>query len=307
MAVLGSSAQRPVPASYSSRSGSALRRRLVMGVLVFLSLAMITVYFRESDKGALHDLQDLGAQALRPFEIAAERVASPFQDAYGYFENLFGAKEENARLREELDRLRLQAIQNETAARETESLKELLAFRDGPTFPRDYTYVAARVIATAPTAFEQEVGIAAGANDGIRLNDPVVTRDGLVGQVTKVASSTAKVTLLTDRNSAVSALDLMTEATGLIRHGQARGDTLVLDRVQKDAVVSDGDVIVTAGTQPGSLPSLYPKGIQIGLVTSVGQTDTDLYKQIQVKPFVDFSSVDAVLVLVRREAPPRLP
>jgi cell shape-determining protein MreC len=63
--------------------------------------------------------------------------------------------------------------------------------------------------------------------------------------------------------------------------------------------VNEGDPIITAGSPPDSeLPSIYPRGIQIGLVTGVGQKDTDLYKQIQVQPFVDFSSLRSVLVLV---------
>ena len=304
VAVLGSSAQRPVAAGYSSRAGSALKRRLVLGCLVLLSLVLITLYFRGGENGVAHDLQDKGAQALRPFQVVADRVASPFEDAYAYFDGLFEAKEENEELRDELDRLRLQAIQNQTAAAEVDELKALLQFSEGPTFPRDFAYVAARVTTWAPAAFQRQIGIAAGSADGIRVNDPVVTRDGLVGQVTRVTTSTAQVTLLTDRNSAVSSLDLITNARGLIRHGQARGDTLVFDRVPKDEEVYEGDVIVTAGTAAGSeFPSLFPKGIQIGEVTSVGQTDASLYKQIQVKPFVDFSELDAVLVLVAQERP----
>jgi rod shape-determining protein MreC len=55
---------------------------------------------------------------------------------------------------------------------------------------------------------------------------------------------------------------------------------------------------VSAGWRAGALSSLYPKGIQIGRVTSVGQTDTDLFQQVQIDPYVDFGSLDAVLVLV---------
>jgi cell shape-determining protein MreC len=62
-------------------------------------------------------------------------------------------------------------------------------------------------------------------------------------------------------------------------------------------VVGNGDTIITAGTQSGALPDLYPRGIQIGQVTSVGQNDTDLYKQIQVSAFVRFGSLDSVVVL----------
>lgn len=304
MAVLGSSAQRPVAAGFSSRAGSAFKRRLVLGCLVLLSLVLITLYFRESESGLAHDVQDVGSRILRPFEVAADRVASPFEDAYGYFDGLFEAKEENERLRDELDRLRLQAIRNQTAAAEVAELKALLDFSEGPSFPSDYAYVAARVITWAPAPFQRQIGIAAGTAEGIAVNDAVVTRDGLVGKVTKVTRRTAQVTLLTDRNSAVSSIDLMTNARGLIRHGQARGDTLVFDRVPKEEEVYEGDVIVTAGTTTGSeYPSLFPKGIQIGEVTSVGQTDADYYKQVQVQPFVDFAELEAVLVLVEQRPP----
>ena len=86
-----------------------------------------------------------------------------------------------------------------------------------------------------------------------------------------------------------------------MRHARGTRETLVLDRVRKEDVVKVGDEIVTAGWSAGALSSLYPKGIPIGKVTSVGQTDTDLYQQVQIDPFVDFGALDAVLVLVPDE------
>ena len=64
---------------------------------------------------------------------------------------------------------------------------------------------------------------------------------------------------------------------------------------------------MTSGRRFGLLPSIYPRKIQIGIVTSVGQNDIDVHQQIQVEPFVDFSSLDSVLVLVRKTPEPRLP
>ena len=128
-----------------------------------------------------------------------------------------------------------------------------------------------------------------------------MTADGLVGLVTRVTPDTARVQLLTDEEAAVSAIDLRTSAAGIVRHARGTRETLVLDRVRKQDVVRQGDEIVTAGWSAGSLSSLYPKGIAIGEVTSVGQTDTDLFQQVQVDPYVDFGSLDAVLVLVPAE------
>ena len=207
---------------------------------------------------------------------------------------------ENEKLRRENERLRQQAIQNQTAVRQNAELRRLLRFREGPAFPRDYNGVAARIIGRTPGQFEQQVLIAAGSNARIHVNDPVVTASGLVGRVTKVARRSARVTLLTDETSAVSALDLRTNAAGIVRHGVAGGDALVLDRVTKEDVVRAGDVVITAGWRSGRLASIYPRGIPIGIVTSVGQLDTDIYKRIEVDPFVDFSSLDSVLVLVEK-------
>ena len=127
-----------------------------------------------------------------------------------------------------------------------------------------------------------------------------------VRQVTVLNEHAARVRLLTDEQSAVSAVDLRTDAGGIVRHGQA-GDALVLDRVRKDAVVSVGDEVITAGWRSGQLASLYPKGITIGRVTYVGQLDTDLYQQVQIRSDVDFSSLDSVLVLIGRRPAPTLP
>lgn len=299
VAVVGTSRRTP-QSSFPQRQGSPLRRRLVVLVLVLVSLGLITVYFRESEGGTLHTLQDTGTKILRPFQVAADQVARPFRDLAGWAGGLADAKSENRTLRMQVDELRRQLVANQTAAQENERLRALLAYVDGPSFPQDYRSVAATVIARAPSQFDQQITIAAGSNDGLKLHDPVVTEAGLVGQVTKVADTAAQVTLVTDESFAVSVLDLATSATGVVRHGRAGSDTLVLDRVTKDQVVTPGDPLVTAGWRYGSLASLYPRGIPFGTVSSVGQIDTDLYKQIQVQPLVDVASLHSVIVLVKK-------
>jgi rod shape-determining protein MreC len=278
----------------------------VVGTLVLLSLVLITFSFRESPNGVLHRVGGVGATVLRPFEVGAERVARPFRDAYGYLAGLVHAKSENERLRRELDEARQQAIQGQAAAHENEALRAALKYIDSPAFPRDFRPVNTRVLGRPASPYEQQVIIAAGSDAGIRVDTPVITDDGLVGRVTQVTGSAAQVTLLTDEESAVQALDLYTSATGLVRHGQGEG-SLILDRVPKESAVHEGDLIVTAGSRSKQYPSLFPRGIAIGTVTSVGQTDTALYKQIQIEPFVDFGSLDSVIALVAERTRPELP
>jgi rod shape-determining protein MreC len=285
----------------SPRTSRALRARLVAIVLVLVSLALITVYFRESDGGTLHSAQRIGLSVAMPFEVAGERIARPFRDGWGWASDLIDAKSENADLKKQVEALRQKVIQEQTAVSENDRLRGLLDYVDGPKFPDGFVGVSTRVVGRPPSAYSQEVLIAAGSSAGLERNDPVVTEDGLVGLVTDVTSNGAKVTLLTDQSSAVSAIVLESGAAGIVRHGPSDSSALILDRVGKDELVEAGNLVITAGWRSGKLESLYPRGIPIGTVKSVGQQDVDLYKRIQVAPLVNFDALADVIVLVPKQ------
>lgn len=305
LAALGSTVQQAASPTYSSSRSArarAVRRRIVAGVLVALSLAMITGYFRESDSGALHDVQGVAASALRPFQIGAERVARPFQDAYGWLAGFVHAKSENERLKEQLRLMQQRWLQNETAAQENAEFRRQLKYKSGPMFPSGYDQRGAQVLSHKPNEFQQKLLISAGRDDGIRQYDPVVDSDGyLVGNVSKTSPGTAQVTLLTDGDFAVSGYDVRTQTHGLVKHGQGAGEALVLDLVPKDKLVRRNDLIVTSGRRSGELPSLYPRNIAVGIVTSVNQSDVDIFQTVQVEPLADFSSLSSVWVLIPKD------
>jgi rod shape-determining protein MreC len=309
LAALGSTVQRAASTTYpSSRAAGALRRRLVAAALVVVSLAMLTVYFREADSGPMHDVQSAVASALHPFQVGAERVARPFRDAYGWTAGLVNARSENERLREEIQLLRQQTIQNQAAAQENVELRQALTFFSGPTFPRSYDELGATVISYAPNEFDQTVVISAGGRHGVTRGDPVVSSKAwLVGQVTTVTPFTSKVTLLTDTDSAVTAMAVSTATIGVLQRGEGPDSSFVLDRVPKAKRVREGDTIITAGRRFERLPSMFPRGIPIGRVKHVNQTDIENFQQVQVDPFVDFSALHAVWVLIPKSGTPREP
>lgn len=295
--MLASSVQRSKSDPYPSRARSALVRRLVLTVLVLGALTLLTISFRSPTAGAVHDVEGVVSASLRPFQIAAGRVARPFRDGYDYVHGLAAAKSENAKLKQQVAQLRGQYLAEKAPAAKAAQLQRLLHYEQGPTYPKGYRAVNAQVISFPSGPFVQQIAIAAGANRGIRVNTPVVSGDGLVGRVTNVYSRTSVVTLLLDSNSYVSARDLNTDVRGILRRGQ--GGTLILDHVSKQAVVAKGDPIVTDGTRDPHYPDLYPYGIPIGTVSSVGVMDTASFLQIQVSPYADLGSLDAVAALVK--------
>ena len=273
----------------------------MLGVLVLASLVLVTLYFREPQDGSLHSARNAGTTALKPFQVAADRVVQPFRDAYGYVSGLVSAKSDVERLEAENRVLRQQATQSRFALERSRELEGLLDYVRSPQFPQGFAYVAAPVIAYPPSQFEQKLVIGAGESNGIRIGDPVVNDDGLVGKVTDLTDDEAQVTLLTDEKLAVGARDLDGEAVGIVRHGSAGADALNMDLVEKKYAVREGDRIVTSGTRSATLEPAFPQGITIGTVTFVGQNDTDPYKQIQIRPAADFGSLHSLLVLVPKE------
>ena len=266
--------------------------------LVVLSLALLTFSYRSN---ALDPVESTSASVLRPFEIAANRVARPFRDAADWPHGVFNAKSENKRLEAENARLRQLNARLQNAFEENAILHRDLRYAQGPTFPKGYDEVGARVL-SSPSALDQSVTISAGRNQGIQPQDIVLTNEGLVGTVSKVLGSESRVTLITDPTSAVRAVDAQNlSAVGILEHGTGP-TSLVLDTVGKDKPqVGSGDMIMTAGSAPGPLQSLFPRNIPIGYVSSVSQTDTDIFQNIQVQPFVDLSSLESVLVLIPKK------
>jgi rod shape-determining protein MreC len=295
--VLASSVQRSKPTPYPSKARSALIRRAVVVALVIVALALVTISFRSPTAGALHGIQGAGSTALRPFQIAATRVAQPFRDAYDYVHSLANAKAENKRLKLENQKLRQRDLHSAALAARYPALLRLLHFEQGRTFPSGFRPVNAAVIAPPSGPFSHSLTIAAGSSSGVRLNAPVVSGPALVGIVTNVAPHTAVVTLLPDDN--VAALDPQTKVRGMVHTGP--GGTLILDYVPKNLRVKEGDALVTAGTHSARYPDLYPYGIPIGRVSSVGATDTATFLQIQVQPYANLGSPDAVAVLVPKK------
>jgi cell shape-determining protein MreC len=122
------------------------QRQAVLAVLLLVSVAMLTWYFREPVSGFLHSTQRGGLRVISPLESATSHIIDPFKGAYQWVGSLFSARSENERLRAEVDQLRTEVISLREAAAENARLKEMLGFTNQPSFPQDYQVVVARVI-----------------------------------------------------------------------------------------------------------------------------------------------------------------
>ena len=204
--------------------------------------------------------------------------------------------DENRRLRREVEDLKLRLLQLNDVAGEARRLGAAVRHAAPPAG----RIRAVDVVYADQASWLRTLIIYTGGVE-TKISQPVLSANGLVGRVVTVAGPYAKVQLLTDRAAGVGAMIVRTRRQGIVR-GRGRGSaTLELDFVPIQAEVRPGDVVQTAG-----IDGVYPRGIPIGTVTSVGQGG-QLFHSIQLTPAVDFSALDQVYLLDHAPAPADLP
>ena len=271
----------------------------MLALLVGLSIALLTAYFGESASGGLHAIQRGFLEALAPLQEGASRALKPGRDFVGWAGDVFDAKSDNRKLRREVRELRSRLAAAEAGARDARELRSLVGFNRSGGFPAGYEPVAARVIARSPTVWYATVTIDKGSDQGVRVNQPVISGAGLVGKVSDVAPDAARVTLLTDHTSGVSAQVVPDGANGIVKATVGNPSDLILDFVQKGRPVPRRATVITSGWRSSRLESLFPRGIPIGEVTRVDSDERELYQRVHLRPYADLRDLDIVEVLTR--------
>ncbi|MEX1253255.1 MAG: rod shape-determining protein MreC [Dehalococcoidia bacterium] len=265
----------------------------------WLSFVVIAglLFMAGSRFGIFDPLENAVLVAVAPVESALQDATRPVADFVNNLTDINSLTNENRSLREENERLLEQLSQSREVEAENQQLQGLLGVRQSP----DDTFVAASVFARDQTNTREAIAIDRGSSDGIREGMIVLTQQGsLIGSVSKVLDNYAWVTLITDVDSAVSAVVQESRAPGVVA-GAADG-SLEMEFVQETAEVSEGDFVLTSG-----LGGRYPQGEVIGRVVNVERTAQELFQSVRVEPLADLSRIERVLVLesfTPQEEPP---
>jgi rod shape-determining protein MreC len=279
------------------------RRRAVFAAFVLASVALLTVWFGEPAGGVLHTIQRGAQVVLSPIQTGASRALKPVRDAVAWTGDTIRAKRDNEHLRAEVGRLRRQLALAETTGRDAQQLAGFAAIARRNSFPSGTQPLTARVIARSPTVWWSSVQINKGSDDGVRVDQPVITGDGLAGKVISTTGGTATVRLITDERSSVSAQVMPAGADGIVRPKVGNPNDLLLDFVEKGSTIKQGETVVTSGFSAShGLTSLFPRGIPIGRVKKVDRAELDIYQTLHIEPFADLKRMDYVQVLTAGHA-----
>ncbi len=271
-------------------------RVLVVG-LVAVSLFTITLDFRGGSSGPLDAAGRAMLSVVAPLQEAVSRVFRPIGDFFSGLTQVGRLREENAVLRDQLAQLGTTADRLERILEENRALGELLELQD----TLNLRTTGARVISRGTSNFEWTVTIDKGTSDGVQVNMPVMTADGLVGKVVIATSGASTVQLITDPQVSVGVRLVKSGEIGIME-GQ-RGQDLRLsfydatNDVRVQELVETSGSPVTAGASP-----IYPPGIPVGVVSAIDRDPAATSHEVRIRPHVDFTRLDVVAVVLGPES-----
>jgi rod shape-determining protein MreC len=214
----------------------------------------------------------------------ASTLIGGVRTSWGDYLALQSVRSDNEQLRREVAQLQVALQQQRALAQQSHTLVELLKLREAVQLET----VAAGVIAGSASPDFRTITIDKGSSDGLRPDMAVIAPAGVVGRIITPSARAAKVQLLIDRNAAAGAIVERSRAQGVV---EGTGGSLRLNYVSGTADVQSGDVVSTSG-----IDGIYPKGFVIGQIESVERASGE-FGAIVIRPAVDFSSIEAVLVV----------
>ncbi|MDR1083069.1 MAG: rod shape-determining protein MreC [Coriobacteriales bacterium] len=264
---------------------------ILLLILCLLSVVILSVWANEGTAGPLHQVKSGVETVVTPLRVAGSVVAAPLNAANNLSENVTTDSKTAEELRRQNEELQSQLIRMEEYRQENERLSKLLELKEAYNLES----VGARVITTSTDSWNRVITINKGSIAGLSVGMPVMSANGLIGQIESVNPYSSVVRLIVDEESGVAAFLQSSRAEGVLS-GSVDG-ILHLNFISLDVSVEPGDAVITSGAG-----GIYPKGIPLGEVITVETSPSDVYQRITVRPVTRVSAFEEVLVLVGSEA-----
>ncbi|HKB80107.1 MAG TPA: rod shape-determining protein MreC [Thermoanaerobaculia bacterium] len=269
-------------------------RRPTLLLLVVLSLLFVLMSLSSRTRvvGETRTMFERTVMTIfSPVPKTVNWVGQSASDLYHGYLDMRRAVNENVALHRKVIQLTTENLELRQSETDLNRLRSLLGYSEQLSMP---TTMAQAIMLDTAGRFKSII-IDRGSSTGVQVNDAVVNAGGLIGRVVLTTKDMAKVQLVTDSNSSVGVLIERTRRQGVLR-GDGSGGAQLYD-VPSLADIQPGDVVLTAG-----IDGIYPKGIPVGLVTRA-EKGQDLFKNIAVRPSVDFGTIEEVIVLHTRKIP----
>jgi len=263
-----------------------MRFFLLIGCLLTAILILIISMAGRKEFTAPHKF---GLEIIGPFQTAISKVSNFTGGFWGKYIALLHVREENEQLRQELLQYKTANIEYREAVATNVRLQKLLELKESLPPPT----LTAEIVGKDPSLWFRTLTINRGSSDGVQKGMPVVTVEGVVGQVLTSSPNYSKVLLATDPNSAIDVITQKTRVQGIVK-GLGR-EAFGLHYVLKSAEVEKDDNVLTSG-----LGGVFPKGLMVGTVSEIRKSRRGMFQNIEIEPAVDFSQLEHLIIIMKK-------
>jgi len=258
---------------------------IIACLLVIISLVILSYSVKQPTKVGF--FRELVLETAAPL---AGVITASFKDLTGVWKRyifLVGLEDENKRLKKDNALLIQEINRYREGYLESGRLQKLLSLKERT----HHHTIAATVIGRDQSSMVKTILIDKGTTDGLKPDLPVIADQGVVGKIVETSAHVSRVLLMIDENSNIDAMIQDSRIQGILRGASSLGCSMKY--VPKTETVAVGNIVISSG-----LSGLFPKGLLLGAVKAVEKTDSGLFQKIDVAPYVDFSRLEDVLVIV---------
>lgn len=242
-------------------------------------------------------IQVFGNEAAGAVDRIINLPVAGVRGAGGSVMSLMNTYQENQKLKKQVDKIASEEVENQTLSEENKQLKAELHLDHSLT---SYTKINAYVISRAPSSWLNQVVISKGSMAGIRKNDAVLSKNGLVGRIVEVNKTNSKVELISTTNNASDRFAVQLKAAngkiinGLITSYDPNANRLIMGQIVSKHKIKSDTKVITSG-----MGGYIPKGLLVGDVTEVANNDAGLPTKIYIRPASDINDLNIVTVARR--------
>lgn len=266
-----------------------LKRILVVFFIGYFILQFFSLRIQKKHSPAFHEKVIVSITA--PAQWLVRQTYNGIAQTLSNYVFLVRVKKENRVLKDQISSLNQKLVYYRELESENLRLKRIFNLTVDDSFVR----VVAQKIASGPTRFEQSIRITKGKKHGLREGLAVVSPDGVVGQIVEVYQSYSDVLLITDPTSRIDVVVQRSRANGMLAGG-VKPNQLQFKYLSKESDIYEEDIVIASG-----LDGIYPKAFPVGKVAAVGVRDKGLFLEATVRPYVEFSNIEEVVVLTPKE------
>lgn len=271
--------------------GKFFRTRAFIAMCIIAVLMLGLCLYSMTGREKVSVFENIFGIIITPIQKASNRLVSASGNFNAVFTEYDTLKAENEQLQEKLNEAEEKLRQAEQHTVENKSMREMLGIAEER---EDMKFAMAHVIARGQNGYSQTLTLDKGSLQGLSAKDMVITGSGIVGYISEVGLTWAKVTTILDSSCEIGVILTRTQDAGVLQGNTelAKDGRCKIAYLKNDVSLTVGDSAETSG-----VGGIFPKGLFVGRIKEIKSETTGLAQYAVIEPAVSINELDTVFVV----------